>query len=120
MIKTTFKVGDRVRAFGVDGTVIEVGTRYLEVSFYFENGTKQEGSFLLDGRIFDWHAVPSLELIERPKRTVKKKLYVAISPRVTQSITRSAHGTSYAYEERRHAEGLDNYQIVEVEIEVEE
>jgi hypothetical protein len=65
-----FKVGDIVEAFGFRGAVTDVhddGT----VNVYFGAIRKSE-NFYSTGHLFRWHKEPSLKLIERPKKKVKK------------------------------------------------
>lgn len=65
-------MGDKVRAFGLDGVVIEVtNDSVLDVCVDFGPGEGERG-FLLDGREQVWHKEPSLVLVERPKKKVKK------------------------------------------------
>jgi hypothetical protein len=59
----SFKVGDFVEAFGRYGAVTST-SNWVEVKF--EDGTL--AVFQQDGKFAAWHALPSLKLIERPKR----------------------------------------------------
>ena len=65
-----FKVGDIVEWQGVRGTV-NCNTHY-GVKVLFADGNI--ANFYADGRYFDWHKEPSLKLIERPKKMVKKTM----------------------------------------------
>ena len=72
----TFKVGDIVEAFGVRGVVTTVnGNGNCEVRFS-KPAPLMESWFFKDGRLSDWHAAPSLKLIERPRKTKKVKVWV--------------------------------------------
>lgn len=66
-----FKVGDIVTAFGLKGTVIlnNLGPPYPIVVEY-ETGDLEY--FYTTGHLNSWHKEPSLKLIERPKKKVKK------------------------------------------------
>lgn len=69
-----FKVGDKVRAFGIDGVVTGT-TSFITVSF---PSKEMNFVFLPDGRTREWHNDPSLVLVERPKKKVKKHGWVNI------------------------------------------
>lgn len=77
-----FTVGDKVRAFGVAGvvTTVSVDCRQVEVEFFSNYNTRYTRyvDFLMDGRLHDWAAEPSLVLIERPKTQIKKMMYPAL------------------------------------------
>lgn len=69
-----FKVGDKVRAWGVDGVVVDV--RYFEpyhISVEFQGERIKD--FLPDGREFSWHKEPSLTLIERAEEFEEVVMY---------------------------------------------
>lgn len=69
-----FQVGDKVRAFGLDGVVksIEADDSYsVEVKFENDKYT----CFTMEGKDCDWHKESSLVLIERPKKLVKVYQY---------------------------------------------
>jgi hypothetical protein len=76
-----FQVGDKVRAFGCEGRVI---MDYMPAPFplLVTLGSRSvddiECRFMADGRSEEWHKEPSLVLVERPKKTVKKKMYRAV------------------------------------------
>lgn len=73
---TKFKVGDIVEAFGVRGVVTKVlsnGGHPVLVDFERLPGEAEE-EFTPDGRLFYWHKEPSLKLIERQKKKVKKTI----------------------------------------------
>ena len=76
-----FRVGDKVRAFGVDGVITNDdhcdSMRYVfpdSKPLLVEFGSKHQW-FMRDGRVAIWHKEPSLILISRPPRTVKRKFY---------------------------------------------
>jgi hypothetical protein len=64
-----FKVGDICEWQGVRGVVVLVDSDEVLVKF---RDSQCNTSFLPDGRYFKWHKEPSLKLLERPKRMVKK------------------------------------------------
>lgn len=69
--KFEFKVGDVVEWGGVRGKVYAgLSSLVHPVMCEFENETV--ASFTYDGKYMDWHKEPSLKLIERPKKKVKK------------------------------------------------
>ena len=75
MNEPKFKVGDKVRAFGVDGVVdaIHPESNYpVCVKYSHPDCLDYGGDFTMDGRYARWHKEPSLVLIERPKRKVKR------------------------------------------------
>lgn len=72
-----FQVGDKVRAFGVDGEVKAVTAalgRPVLVNFYNDNA--DQTWFELDGRHLSWHKEPSLTLVDRPKKKIKKVFHL--------------------------------------------
>lgn len=70
-----FKVGDICEAFGLKCFVIDINKKHnYPVKVSFEGGYCR--NFLMDGKFEDWHLEPSLKLIERPKKKVKKKFYL--------------------------------------------
>ena len=67
---TMFEVGDEVSAFGVRGIVEDI--RGNEVIVALENRLKF--TFYKDGTYFNWAKEPSLKLIKKAKKKVKKKM----------------------------------------------
>lgn len=71
-----FKVGDKVDWLGLQGRIVAIygGDSTLPIEVRFSNGTlcsfRSDGSFLKG-------QPPTLKVIERPKRTVKKKVWVS-------------------------------------------
>ena len=68
------KVGDKVKAFGVEGIVVAIddSNNYpfsVNLDGIFQTYTK-------DGRQYKWHKTPSLEVIERVKTKVKRAKYL--------------------------------------------
>jgi len=120
-----FKVGDKVTAFGVKGTVLRVleddqlTTKVIQVGFV-EAG--ENLWFTKDGKLSDWNKYAVLTLIEPPKRKVKKTMFVAITTKPCAGSTRGGHATSYAHIKREDVVDsfFSDHQIVEVQIEVEE
>jgi hypothetical protein len=117
-----FKTNDKVEAFGLTGTVVRVndGSHMYSVVVVWDNGGCDY--FTLDGRLYTNHLRPSLLLVDRPKKKVKKKFYIAVSEYVDQGSTRYGHQTGYAYPHRRDCESMASAhtQIVEVELELDE
>ena len=86
MFEDKFKVGDRVKGFGLMGTVISVAqTTSYPVSVKFDTLSVKCGTsdiydsvnihaFTNSGKLRYWHDVPSIELVSRPK--VKKTIVV--------------------------------------------
>lgn len=71
----SFKRGDKVTAFGLDGYVVEVNTNHHQpVTVQFSNG--EMDSFLPDGRYMEWHKLPSLFklVIQEVKSTSEQDL----------------------------------------------
>lgn len=75
-----FQVGDIVEAFGVRGTVHSVFGEDggLRVAVKFDVDLGYVPTFSRDGLFRDWHKTPSLKLISRAKKKVKKFGYLAI------------------------------------------
>jgi hypothetical protein len=70
---TEFKVGDVVEAFGLRGTVVKIYSEFVNpVEVKYEDG--EYTLFTLDGKLHHYHKLPSLKLISRAKRKVKKEL----------------------------------------------
>lgn len=68
-----FKVGDIVECCGVRGVVDFVhddNSKDYPVDCSFQDGA-YEDSFTPDGRVYTWHELPTLKLIERPKKSVE-------------------------------------------------
>ncbi len=116
-----FKYNDRVRAFGLTGNVIQTTKTDVDypVTVYFDNDFVQ--TFTRDGRADVRHVEPSLNLVQRKVKTVKKKLYLGIKTAPDYGSTRGAHETSYAYPKLEDVESmfLSHHEVVEVEIEIE-
>jgi hypothetical protein len=74
LLSEGFKVGDKVRAFGCDGVVTSVNSSsaYPVHAEFHEFRT----CFTTDGRLNGWHKEPSLFLVERPIKKIKKKFYI--------------------------------------------
>jgi hypothetical protein len=68
-----FKVGDRVEFGGLEGEIVEF-TYDIKVDRHVVLGVfnGETVRFFADGRLFDYHTKSLLNLIERPKRIVKK------------------------------------------------
>jgi hypothetical protein len=119
-----FKVGDEVMAYGLKGTVTRIIDDTLTtntVRVCFDDGFDQW--FTPDGKADPRHKDAVLESIVKPKRKVKKQLYVAVSLNSTPiTFSRERYATTAAYLTRHEAEGhiLGPNQIVQIEIEVEE
>lgn len=111
--KTVFEVGDTVEAFGVIGTVKEILIRDpLPVIIEFPGGLFK--SFPVEGKREIWHLDPSLKLIEKAKRKVKKKFWIIISD---SEIKRRELSARLYTEPIKSGLGC---QVVEIELEVEE
>ena len=70
-METKFEVGDKVRAFGLDGFVkkVEDNVAYpIRAAFLRESGDMIDEIFTLDGRNEFWHKEPSLVLVEKAKK----------------------------------------------------
>lgn len=71
--KTVFDLNDRVSAFGVEGIVLSIKDDvYYPIYVEFDN--KQYARFTNDGKYQCWHLEPSLKLIEKAKKKVKKTI----------------------------------------------
>lgn len=66
-----FRKDDIVEWCQVRGVVVLVDSDEVLVKF---QDSQCNTSFLPDGRYFKWHKEPSLKLIERPKRMVRKSV----------------------------------------------
>lgn len=75
-----FKVGDKVSWMGLEGIVdrIDETTSYPVYVRTYHPVCSLHG-FTLDGRYRTEHTEPSLKLIERPKKMVKKKISVWVN-----------------------------------------
>ena len=74
MNEPKFKVGDKVRAFGCDGVVTDIRLGYNYPVRVKYPHLDHEVSFIMDGRAQLWHKEPSLVLIDRPKKKVKRSM----------------------------------------------
>lgn len=68
--KDVFQVGDIVEWCDVRGVVESTSGMLSYVQCKFGDTRKQ--TFTSDGKLCTWHIVPSLKLIERPKKKIKK------------------------------------------------
>ena len=66
-MKQKFEVGDKVRAFGVDGVVDSVTSDGYGLGILFE-GLTGARPFMHDGVYLSWHKEPSLFLVEKAKK----------------------------------------------------
>jgi len=76
--KFEFEVGDEVEWCGTRGVVLERDdskTFALIVTFCHRTYCTP---FTIDGRLCEWHTKPSLILINRPKKKVKKTVWVNV------------------------------------------
>lgn len=71
-----FQVGDKVRAFGCDGVVRCTKASYSSYKVEVDFDNIKGICFTSDGRYMDWHKEPSLILIERPVKKVKKSFWL--------------------------------------------
>ena len=74
-----FQVGDKVTAWGLEGTVVKLSNYPSEINEYsirvnFENG--RESHFTSIGKYSSWHKDISLKFLSRPPKTEKRKFYV--------------------------------------------
>lgn len=79
-----FKVGSKVRAFGVDGVVIcfnDSPTYPIHVDF----GNGNFSSFTLDCKHCTWHKEPSLVLVERAEKFEEVVGYVPVNTTVYET-----------------------------------
>lgn len=76
-MKIEFKVGDIVTAFGLEGVVDSITPAN---NFPIEVDFKMEGyeSFLLNGKLHDWHKEPSLKLVRRAEEFEEVLGYQAV------------------------------------------
>ena len=73
-----FKVGDIVEAFGLRG-VVTSSNNPIGNALFVEFKSGEATWFRTDGTLKHWHKEPSLKLIERPKKKVKKERTVWIN-----------------------------------------
>lgn len=76
----SFKVGDKVKAFGCEGIVTKIGPLGEMVTVNFNADSDFIEFFYPDGKLRTWHKEPSLVLVERAKKKVK--LYPALLRRI--------------------------------------
>ena len=112
-----FMVGDLVETFGVRGEVVSItGGFHYPVGVYFDNG--HASYFTENGKDLDWHKEPSLKLIERPEKKVKKTFWFASwkdsysSVRITSCLYLDKTETEVNYQLP------EDYQLHSIEIEV--
>jgi hypothetical protein len=77
MTEQKFFKGDLVKWGGVIGKVTESYDHGLFPVFVSFGRCEQRNQFTEDGRVWDWHKEPSLILVERPKKKIKKTFYFA-------------------------------------------
>ena len=111
-MKSKFKVGDKVQAFGIDGevTIVNEDIRYGVMVKMDSTTGNHYIAFTEDGMYFDWHNRPSLELIERPVRYIEKTVYQGVGP---DYISRYYHDTiKEAMEDSAYAVGYTEVKIM--------
>lgn len=135
-----FKKGDIVEAWGLRGVVIyslPEDSHGILVHFVLSNtldtslapirspgdmGTVICYNFMCDGKEKDWHREPTLKLIERPKKKVKKTFWMAAGD--IKDTERLMTSLLYPAEEEGEVETLLNQKEftykIKVEVEVEE
>jgi len=118
--KTVFEVGDIVEWCGIKGKIVFIyseSTRY-PILVRFDNN--EEKPFTKDGKYYDWHLEPSLKLIEKAKRKVKKKFWIIVGKKdIEEMCIRGSYLLKKEETIEKH-ELPDEFQIVEIELEVEE
>lgn len=81
-----FKVGDKVRAWGVDGIV--TNHRGLDADYpvivKFDHDNLHD-FFTLDGKLLFWHKEPSLVLVERAEKFEEVVGYVPVKTTVYET-----------------------------------
>jgi len=122
MTKDMFQVGDIVEWCGVRGVVESASSMLSSVQcmFGYKDSTRKQ-TFTSDGKLCTWHIVPSLKLIERPKKKIKK--YKVLFKRLEYENPFQVSGEHYADKEDFEAKTSGNQfiqLIKESEIEVEE
>lgn len=118
--KEEFQVGDIVEWCGVQGkvdSIIMEDDYSLCVLFGEDNDFAY---FTLDGKYIHWHKTPSLKLISRPKKKVKKTYWISSAKSLQNNNMRTS---SHLYLSKADAEivnhaGTDK-QIHSIEIEEE-
>ncbi len=121
----SFKVGDKVTAYGLTGEVSEVYrnqvTNDLDIKVLFVWAGFSQW-FLEDGRADPRHNEPTLKHLVPPKKTVQKTLYVAVQNKPDRGSVRGGHIVSLAYPSKVDAElqFSTSHQVVPLIIEVEE
>jgi hypothetical protein len=109
-----FKVGDKVSAFGVEGEVISLDEKNnYPITVEFDDD--HLSFFMIDGRASAWHLEPSLKLIEKAKKKVKKKFWFYIGESDIKNLY-IAPEILYLYKPKEQK----NCQVAEIELEVEE
>lgn len=69
-MENKFQVGDKISAFGVEGEVVRISD---DSNYPIRcNVQNHSVSFTAAGKYMSWHKEPSLKLIKRPKKKVKK------------------------------------------------
>lgn len=84
-----FKVGDKVRAFGVDGVVTNIHNRYTYPVIVDFGIGKYILCFTSNGKYQDWHKEPTLVLVERAEKFEEVVGYVSIYKRLEPVVTLS-------------------------------
>lgn len=115
MMEPKFQVGDVVEFNGVRGVVLSMEARRYPVHVSFEDSITCY--FTLDGKFFDWHVTPSLKLIERPRRIVKKKVWITVYYS-THSDTKCSIGGTYSSKASADLGSGPGAIVQEVELEV--
>lgn len=118
-----FQVGDIVEWCGIRGVVESTSDMLSSVQcmFGYKDNTHRKQTFTSDGKLCTWHIVPSLKLIERPKKKIK--MYKVLFKRLEYKNQFQVSGDHYADREDFESRTYGNQfiqLIKESEIEVEE
>ncbi len=114
-----FQVGDIVEYVGIRGKVLTVeGTLQYPLGVTFTNN--KEVSFTRDGKERDWHSYPLLSFISRPKKKIKKTVWVGVGQdHSCDGVIK--YSTSSAYAEKGLITGSAwDFGVHPIEIEVDE
>lgn len=115
--KTVFEVGDIVEWCGVKGVIKKIKKEYIDDKYpLLVNFEQDEHLFTENGHFYDWHLEPSLKLIEKASRKVKKKFWLFIHESEIDELYLEA-ATLYTMKPNKNCK---NCHLVELELEVEE
>lgn len=122
--KMNFEVGDEVEWCGVRGVVKSLGDAHFSNPILVDFYPNDKARFTDDGKLESWHKEPSLKLIKKKEKLVKRTKYLAIFED-PKGHSKALHMSNSLWDSYALARGevcvyapLDNVGAMQVEVEM--